>query len=96
MSKDKNSQQHEAQLPSLVSEEAKLGYEIDDIEGINLKYKCLFCLLIIRDPVQLSQCGHRCCHVCSDIKAASNTEEGIECPFEDCHEFTNKNEVEHQ
>lgn len=44
----------------------KGGYDVDPIEAIGRRYECQICLLILRDPVQLSECGHRFCKLCVD------------------------------
>ena len=44
------------------------GYDVDPVEPVVQvsRYKCQICLLILRDPVQLSECGHRFCRLCID------------------------------
>ena len=42
------------------------GYDVDPVATVGERYECQICLLILRDPVQLSQCGHRFCKVCMD------------------------------
>ena len=42
----------------------KRGYDVKPIDVVDKKYECQICLLILRDPVQLSECGHRFCKLC--------------------------------
>ena len=42
----------------------KGGYEVEPVEAVGRQYECHICLLIIRDPVQLPECGHRFCKLC--------------------------------
>ncbi len=35
---------------------------------LDMKDTCPKCLLIVRDPVQLSACGHRLCQSCIDTQ----------------------------
>lgn len=44
----------------------KGGYDVFPIETLGRRYECQICLLILRDPVQLSECGHRFCKQCLD------------------------------
>lgn len=44
----------------------KGGYDVFPIETLDKRYECQICLLILRDPVQLSECGHRFCKQCLD------------------------------
>ena len=50
----------------LLNMASKTGYEVDPIEAVGRRYECQICLLILRDPVQLSECGHRFCKLCID------------------------------
>ncbi len=43
-----------------------VGYNIQNKESINSENICSHCLLLIRDPVQLIDCGHRICQSCLD------------------------------
>jgi hypothetical protein len=79
-------------LPSM-SPYAKCGYDVDDIEKFDSRYKCIFCSLIIREPIQLTECGHRSCRGGFDIRAATTTDGNVTCPCEDCQLITNKNDV---
>ena len=42
------------------------GYNVVPVETVGRRYQCQICLLILRDPVQLSECGHRFCKLCMD------------------------------
>ena len=43
---------------------SKCGYDVELLNTVDRKYECQICLLILRDPVQLSECGHRFCKPC--------------------------------
>ena len=44
----------------------KGGHDVEPVNPLNDNIKCQICMLIIRDPVQLSECGHRFCKLCMD------------------------------
>jgi len=69
------------------------GYEIAHLTEINPRYRCIFCLLIINNPIQLTECGHRSCRDCFEIRANRTADGNVTCPVEDCQLITNKNEV---
>ena len=71
------------------------GYDVDGLEEINPRFICIFCSRIIREPIQLIECGHRSCRECFEHQAATTTDGNVECPCEDCHEKTNKDNVCH-
>ena len=43
---------------------SKRGYDVELLNTVDRKYACQICLLILRDPVQLSECVHRFCKPC--------------------------------
>jgi hypothetical protein len=43
-----------------------VGYRSQNQESLNSVYICPLCLFILRDPVQLTDCGHRICQSCAD------------------------------
>ena len=43
---------------------SKRGYDVEPVNAVDGKYECQICMLILRDPVQLSECGHRFCKSC--------------------------------
>ena len=69
------------------------GYNIDGIDRVNPRFRCIFCQLIIQDPIQLSECGHRCCRACFDIRAQQSENGYIICPVEDCKESSHKDKI---
>ena len=76
------------------SEYPRCGYDIDDLNNTNPRFTCIFCFLIVRDPIQLTECGHRACRECFDIRAAKTADGNIACPSADCdHQITNKTKV---
>ena len=44
----------------------KVGYDVESVDILNQNFNCQICMFIIRDPVQLSECGHRFCKLCMD------------------------------
>lgn len=86
-------QKNEAALSASTSEYTKYGFSVFDIEKIDPRFKCLFCELVIKEPIQLVECGHRVCRGCFDIRAAAADNERVKCPQKDCAEFANKEQV---
>lgn len=43
-----------------------VGFDAKNKSIIDVKYICPKCSMILRDPVQLSGCGHRLCQSCID------------------------------
>jgi hypothetical protein len=86
-------QEHPLESSFLESEYPECGYEIDGIEKIKSRFKCIFCLLVIQEPIQLIECGHRSCRVCFESRAAKVLDGNVTCPYDDCHQVTNKNQV---
>ncbi|CAF0929203.1 unnamed protein product [Adineta steineri] len=41
-----------------------VGFNTSDRDNISSNYICITCLLLLRDPVQLNECGHRQCQSC--------------------------------
>ena len=48
----------------LVDMASKHGYDVELMNALDRKYDCQICQLILRDPVQLEECGHRFCKPC--------------------------------
>jgi hypothetical protein len=94
MSNSNSSQQlHGSDLSPPIAEYRKYGYNIDSIEELKSRFLCIFCFLLIREPIQLTECGHRSCRGCFDVRAAATADGNITCPCEDCDVITNKNQV---
>jgi hypothetical protein len=47
-----------------------VGFDAKNKNILDPKFICPICSMILRDPVQLSSCGHRQCQSCT------NTEKG--------------------
>ena len=78
-----------------ISEFPKCGFDVENLDKINPRFKCIFCDLVIREPIQLSECGHRSCRECFELRAAKTIDENITCPVADCeYPINNKNQVE--
>ena len=43
-----------------------VGFSSANIKSFNREYICTHCLLLLRDPVQLIDCGHRFCQSCTN------------------------------
>jgi len=41
-----------------------VGFHIENQESLSPEYICPDCLLLLRDPVQLIDCGHHMCQSC--------------------------------
>jgi len=93
LSSNNSQQSNESDLSPSIAEYKKYGYDIEGFEEINQRFICIFCNLIIRDAIQLTECGHRCCRGCFEVRAAVSIDGNITCPCVDCHEITNKNQV---
>ena len=76
-----------------IMEHAPCGYPVFDMDKINDRYKCVYCIWIMKEPTQLVQCGHRCCRGCFENRAAVAPDENMVCPVDDCQEKFRKNEV---
>jgi len=91
-SKNSSQQQHGSDLPPPTTEYSKCGYDINNIEELSSRFICIFCFLLIREPIQL-ECGDRCCRGCFEVRAAVAPNGNITCPRDDCQEITNKNKI---
>lgn len=69
------------------------GYSILDTDNADPKWKCIFCSRIMKEPIQLTECGHRCCKGCFEARAAEVVDDKMECPVNDCHTMFQKNQV---
>lgn len=50
---------------SMIVTKDTVGFDARNLDVIHGKYLCQFCGYILRDPVQLSYCGHRLCKSCA-------------------------------
>lgn len=94
MATNKNSKQPES---SIVSNPAlshvSCGYRILNSEEKDPKYKCIYCELIMKEPTQLTECGHRCCRGCIEVRIAVAPDQILICPVHDCHTEFMKEQV---
>jgi hypothetical protein len=44
------------------------GYIVRNTNDISERYNCEFCTFILREPIQLTECGHRLCKSCIEIQ----------------------------
>lgn len=89
---DSASSQRNNEDESSTSSYQKFGHIVDDILAISSRFLCIFCILIIEDPIQL-ECGHRSCRKCFEIRAAATADGNVKCPYEDCNTITNSTQV---
>jgi len=78
---------------SSLSKYVPCGYLIYEIEKADDKWKCIFCLLIIKEPIQLTECGHRCCKGCFESRAADATDDILICRADECNCEFHKSQV---
>ena len=72
----------------------RCGYLINNLDKYESRWKCPFCDGIIKEPYQLTECGHRVCRGCFENRVATmNSEELRSCPKEDCDEKFGKTNV---
>ncbi|CAF4425150.1 unnamed protein product, partial [Adineta steineri] len=45
-----------------------VGFNTGNRDNISSNHICIICSLLLRDPVQLSECGHRQCQSCVDTQ----------------------------
>ncbi|CAF3744782.1 unnamed protein product [Rotaria sordida] len=64
-----------------------VGIDARNKNILDTKYTCPKCLLILRDPVQLSTCGHRLCQSCID------TQQGAPIKYPQCQTETPNGQV---
>jgi hypothetical protein len=43
-----------------------VGFSLQNKESLTSIYICSHCSLLLRDPVQLTDCGHRMCQSCAN------------------------------
>jgi hypothetical protein len=71
--------------PTPTSRHLPCGYIIHDMDNANIKWKCVYCLLIMKEPTQLTECGHRCCKGCFESRAAEAIKNTMFCPVPECN-----------
>lgn len=88
-----NSQPDPKNVSPSVELHLKCGYHVFDIGKINDRWKCIYCQLIIKEPMQLTECGHRCCTGCFKSRAAVVVNDDMICPEDDCKVPFHKDQV---
>ncbi|UJR37875.1 hypothetical protein I4U23_030565 [Adineta vaga] len=66
------------------SEFLHCGYQVNGMDKAQDKWKCIFCSWIIKEPIQLTECGHRGCRGCFESRMGQAPTGKISCPGEDC------------
>ncbi|CAF1099435.1 unnamed protein product [Rotaria sp. Silwood1] len=64
-----------------------VGFNLQNKESVNSMYICSHCLLLLRDPFQLTDCGHRFCQSCI------NEQEGDMIICSECREKTSRKKL---
>ena len=61
------------------------GYDCDFVNDVSEELTCVVCHLVLREPVQLVECGHRICKsYFNQIKPRAHDRYSISCFFM-CH-----------
>ena len=85
--------QVEASVSSGASDHAPCGYTTYGMETIDARYKCIYCTWIMKEPIQLTECGHRCCRGCFEFRAAVAPDGILICPVNECETKFVKDQV---
>ena len=75
------------------SDAPQCGYRVANIDQFDRRLRCLFCSLLMNDPIQLTECGHRACRACFDFQADQSSDGSVTCPEMDCQAVTKREEV---
>ena len=58
------------------------GYDAEFLDDVPDHLKCTICLMVLKNPVQLADCGHRFCYDCYvSIKNCAATRYDFSCAF---------------
>jgi hypothetical protein len=90
---NKSQQSNSASPSSSASEYLSCGYLIHDIEKAEARWQCVYCQLVMKEPIQLTECGHRGCRGCFESRAAVAINGKMTCPVEECKCDFDKNDV---
>ena len=72
----------------------RCGYPAYNMNKYEARYVCLWCSFLIKEPYQLTECGHRVCRGCFESRAATMVEdEERPCPDSTCESPFRKNQV---
>ena len=69
------------------------GYCPYELEKIDIKYKCPYCSSMMKEPIQLTECGHRTCKGCFESRATDAIKDMMVCPVPDCKTEFHKTQV---
>jgi hypothetical protein len=94
MANDKTLQQNNlSHTLSSTADHIRCGYPVYN-DNQDIRWKCIYCSLIIKEPIQLTQCGHRSCKGCFESRAAVTPNDvKMQCPVSDCQEIFDKTDV---
>jgi hypothetical protein len=93
MATNKNSKQVDPSVSTSASKYLSCGYQIYGLEKADNRYKCPYCVLIMKEPIQLTECGHRTCKGCFESRATDTADDMMLCPVVDCDTKFHKNQV---
>lgn len=72
----------------------RCGYVTYNISGYDKRSICLWCSNMIKEPIQLTECGHRVCHGCFKSRAAKmDAQDTRPCPDPTCDKPFQKDQV---
>ena len=62
-------------------ESRERGYDCDFVSDVPEELICVACHLVLREPVQLGECGHRLCKACANQIKSERNDRYINCCF---------------
>lgn len=62
----------------------RCGYSVYEIEKLPQRVICPYCRCVMKEPYQLTECGHRVCKGCFESRAVEAVNGIMVCPVEDC------------
>ena len=57
------------------------GYDCDFASDVSKELICVVCNLVLREPVQLGECGHRLCKLCLNQMTSKTSDRYSGCCF---------------
>ena len=79
--------------PEMTDGFLRCGYMVHDLAKFSERWICSYCSLVIKEPYQLLECGHRVCKGCFESRAAEAVNGKMICPAEDCDCKFDKDQV---
>ena len=66
-------------------------HDIEFVEELPDHFKCTICTCLLKDPIQLANCGHRFCSSCFEDLKEHSVQNDVRCPND--RNIVNANEV---